>query len=150
MEGALVRRAVAEKAQADPAATLQFGPQGRSCSHRDTRTNNACLAEATDAEISKVHRTPLASANASLFAKQLGHESLHIGAFAYGVTMRAVIANHVVIGQQSHTGTHHFGFLSNRRVKRTDDLTLKAHVFCCFVEKSNAQHSSIHFNEEAW
>ena len=74
VEHALVRRAVAEEAQAHAVGAQHARGQPRAGRHRDRRRDDPRLAERADREVGQVHRAALAAADAGRLAHELGHE----------------------------------------------------------------------------
>ena len=116
MEVSFVRSPISEVAEADAITIAQLLREADPGSNRDTRTHDARLAKIPDREVGKVHRPAFAAVHACRLPEELTHQRVYGRTLGDGMPMRAVVANHVVIGTQRQRRSNDLALLSQRRV----------------------------------
>ena len=92
-----------------------------------------------------MHRTALALADAGFLAQQFGHQPAQLGALGDGMSVAAMVADHIVIVAQPHAGPDAGRFLAGIGVERTGDLTLSVNGFRFILEIADVQHAPVLF-----
>src|SRR5262245_15080807 len=111
MEHALIAGTITEEGHRYSVVALELAAQGSTHRCRDRRAEDARLSQDTDAEVGQVHRATLAFTKTGALAKEFRHGLLHLTTLGNRMTVRAVVASHVVIISQGQARPHSYGFL---------------------------------------
>ena len=145
MERAFVRCTVTEETERDPVYTLKLAGERRARRDGQSGPHDACFTNAADAEIGQMHRPALTLADTCLATEEFGHQRVELRALGNRVSVRTMIAHHVIVGAQCHAGADDFAFLTDGRMQRTNDQPFGVHLFGELFKSPNADHATIHF-----
>src|SRR5579875_261510 len=144
VNGSFIGGAITEETEADAVGALHFRPQCRTGRDGNPGAENTGLTHTADTKVGKVHRATFAPVHTCALAKQLGHQPFQLRAFADGMTVRAMVADHVIVSAQRHAGPDNFALLTNTGMGRTRNLARSDHLDNVLFKASNAYHATIH------
>jgi hypothetical protein len=138
---------VTKEAQTHLIRSTQLGAQPGAHRHRHETADDARFAEAAAGKHRQMHRAALAAADPRGLAEKLGHQRRELRALADGMTVRTMIARHVVVVAHGHAGADDLGLLAVREMPTAGDLLLVDHSLHALFEDADAEHASKHLLE---
>src|SRR5581483_681947 len=122
VEGAGLRRAVAEERDRDRAA--QTADRGRAERERDVSRDDAGRSHEADVRRRDVHRPALAATVARRASGELGEQARRVGALRERVSVRAVAAVDQVVAAKNRAGAGGDRLLPDPEVEESAELSL--------------------------
>ena len=141
MEVALVRRAVAEHRDRDPA--LALGGERRAGGGGDAAADDAEAADEAVLDVDHVHRARPPAAHAGGAAEHLGDQRVGVGALGERVAVAAVGAGEVVAGLERRAHADRHGLLAGAQVRGAVDLALEEQPLHLGLEQADQQHPPV-------
>ena len=143
VEDALVRGAVAEEGDRDPARAVETGGETRPGREGHRGPDDAVRAEDVEPEIRDVHRAPEPLAVAGLAAHELGHHEVEPRPLGDAVAVPAVVARHEVLGPQARADPRRDRLLPHVAVRGALDLATGEELRDLLVEGADAAHRPV-------
>ncbi len=140
MERPAIGRPVAEEADRDLIGLALHGAQRGARDQTETARDDAVRAQHPDREVGDVHRSALALADPRGAREQLGDHPAHRRSLGQRVAVAAVGRGDRVVGAQVGAGSRRDGFLTDRKVGETGDVTGEEVLLDPLLEHADANH----------
>ena len=140
MEGADVRRAVAEEGDRDARLAAQLEGERGPCDLRQAAADDGVCAEVAALDVVEVHRAAVAVRAAFLLAVQLGHHLVRVRALGERVAVRAMRrGDHVAVLERA-ADADGAGLLADRDVEEAGQVAGAEALLDLLLEAADEEH----------
>ena len=148
MEGADVRRAVAEEGDAHRTGPEVLRTERGTGGEGEMRADDGERAERADGEVGEMHRAPLAAAQALRLAEDLRHRPVERRAHREHRAVTAVRARHRVARAERGACADRHGLLPLAEVRAAADEVQHEEPHHLVLEAADLEHPSLQVEEE--
>ncbi len=139
--------ALAEEAEGDPAVLSVLACEGDAGRYGDVAAHDAVAAEHVVLCVKQVHRAAESLRTSGDFPVELGEDGLGLHPLGYGEAVVAVGSYDVVVGRQRRAGADRDGLLSDVKVQKSTNFTLRVCPRALFLAPADEEHLSVERGE---
>src|SRR5207253_3380407 len=146
VKGALIDRAVAEKAKSNAIFISIFAGESEATGQRDVRSHNGVSTVHVMFLVEKMHRTTEPARTTSIFAEKFCHAGVGTGSADQGVGMIAIGGDDVIVETCGRDGAGHDCFLTDVKMTEAADFLRLILLAGALFETPDEQHQPEHLD----